>query len=80
MYVLATYKDEEDQIKNKVCMVKILYIYILDAQGQLLHGGKWPKFTPTEAAMLLHWYLQEWGRSNCKNREVNFNISPIVSL
>ena len=35
MYVLATYKNEDDQMKNEVARVIILYSYIWDAQGQL---------------------------------------------
>ena len=37
MYVLATYKDEENQMKNEGAkVVTTLYsCYILDAQGQL---------------------------------------------
>ena len=33
MYVLATYKNEEDQIKIEA--VTTFYIYVLYAQGQL---------------------------------------------
>ena len=35
MYVLVTYKDEENQMKNGVRVVTTLYSYIFDAQGQL---------------------------------------------
>ena len=36
MYVLVTYKNEERQIKNECArVVKPLYSYILDTQGQL---------------------------------------------
>ena len=36
MYVLATYKNEENQMKNEgTRVVTTLYSYILDAQGQL---------------------------------------------
>ena len=36
MYVLATYKDEENQMKNEGArVVTTLYSYVLDAQGQL---------------------------------------------
>ena len=36
MYVLVTYKDEENQMKNEGARVATtLYSYILDAQGQL---------------------------------------------
>ena len=36
MYVLVTYKDEEDQMKNEGArVVTTLYSNILDAQGQL---------------------------------------------
>ena len=36
MYVLVTYKDEENQMKNEGArVVTTLYSYILDAQGQL---------------------------------------------
>ena len=36
MYVLATYRDEEKQMKNEGAgVVTTLYSYILDAQGQL---------------------------------------------
>ena len=35
MYVLVTYRDEENQMKNEGArVVKTLYSYILDAQGQ----------------------------------------------
>ena len=36
MYVLVTYKDEENQMKNEGArVVTTLYSYILDTQGQL---------------------------------------------
>ena len=36
MYVLVTYKDKENQMKNEGArVVTILYSYILDAQGKL---------------------------------------------
>ena len=35
MYVLVTYKNEDDQMKNEGYRVITLYSYILDAQGQL---------------------------------------------
>ena len=36
MYVLVTYRDEENQMKNEGArVVATLYSYILDAQGQL---------------------------------------------
>ena len=36
MYVLVTYRDEENQMKNEGVRVgTTLYSYILDAQGQL---------------------------------------------
>ena len=36
MYVLVTYRDEENQMKNEGArVVTTLYSYILDAQGQL---------------------------------------------
>ena len=36
MYVLVTYKDEENQMKNEGAgVVTTLNSYILDAQGQL---------------------------------------------
>ena len=36
MYVLVTYKDEENQMKNEGARADTtLNIYILDAQGQL---------------------------------------------
>ena len=36
MYVLVTYRDEENQMKNEGArVVTTLYCYILDAQGQL---------------------------------------------
>ena len=36
MYVLVTYRDEENQMKNEGAIeVTTLYSYILDAQGQL---------------------------------------------
>ena len=36
MYVLVTYKNEEDQMKNeRARVVKTLNSYTLDAQGQL---------------------------------------------
>ena len=36
MYVLVTYRDEENQMKNEGNrVVTTLYSYILDAQGQL---------------------------------------------
>ena len=37
MYVLVTYKDEENLLKNEgTRVVTTLYIYILDDQGQLI--------------------------------------------
>ena len=35
MYVLVTYKIEDDHMKNEGARVIILYSYILDGQGQL---------------------------------------------
>ena len=36
MYVLVTYRDEENQMKNEGArVVTTLYSYILDVQGQL---------------------------------------------
>ena len=36
MYVLVTYRDEDNQLKNEGArVVTTLYSYILDAQGQL---------------------------------------------
>ena len=36
LYVLVTYKDEENQMKNEGArVITTLYSYILDAQGQL---------------------------------------------
>ena len=36
MYVLVTYKDEENQLKKEGArVVTTLYSYIIDAQGQL---------------------------------------------
>ena len=36
MYVLVTYKDEENQMKNEDArVVTTLYSYIFDAQGKL---------------------------------------------
>ena len=36
MYVLVTYRDEENQMKNEGAIeVTTLYSYVLDAQGQL---------------------------------------------
>ena len=36
MYLLVTYRDEENQMKNEGArVVTTLYSYILDAQGQL---------------------------------------------
>ena len=34
MYVLVTYRDEENKMKNEGARVVTLYSYILDAQGQ----------------------------------------------
>ena len=37
MYVLVTYKDEKNQMKNEGArVVTTLYSYILDAHGQLI--------------------------------------------
>ena len=37
MFVLVTYRDKENQMKNEGArVVTTLYSYILDAQGQLL--------------------------------------------
>ena len=42
MYVLVTYKDEENQIKNEGArVVTTLYSYILDSQRQLTVAGGW---------------------------------------
>ena len=35
MYVLVTYKHEENQMKKGAKVVTTFYSYILDAQGQL---------------------------------------------
>ena len=41
MYVLVTYRDEENQMKNEGArVVTTLYSYILDAQGQLTVAGE----------------------------------------
>ena len=61
MYVLVTYRDEENQMKNEGArVVTTLYSFILDAQGQLtlwlvdVGGGKsnsfkllWKSLLPT---------------------------------
>ena len=40
MYVLVTFKNEDDQMKNEGArLVTTLYSYILDAQGQLIVVG-----------------------------------------
>ena len=37
MYVLVTYRDKENQMKNEAArVITTLYSYILDAQGQLI--------------------------------------------
>ena len=37
MYILATYKNEEGQMKNKCARVdKTLYSYVFETQGQQL--------------------------------------------
>ena len=42
MYVLVTYRDEENQMKNEGArVVTTLYSSILDAQGQLTLAGGW---------------------------------------
>ena len=42
MYVLVTYKNGEDQMKNEGAIVDTtLYSYILEAQGQLAGGLVW---------------------------------------
>ena len=35
MYVLVTYNNEDDKMKNEGAKVITLYSYILDAKGQL---------------------------------------------
>ena len=34
MYLLVTYKNEDEQMKNEGAKVITLYCYILDVQGQ----------------------------------------------
>ena len=56
MYVLVTYKNETDQMKNEwTRMVKTLESYILDTQGQLtiVAGQVWPKIKLIKAGQIL---------------------------
>ena len=52
--VLVTYKNEEFQMKNEqASMVKTLYSYILDTQGQLTGGQVWLKIKLIQAFMVV---------------------------
>ena len=69
MYVLVTFKDKENQMKNEGSrVVTTLYSYILDAKGQLTNsvagGWVWPKikFIQTFMGVLV----------TCKNEEDPF--------
>ena len=67
MYVLVTYKNEDDQMKNEgTRVVTTLYSYILDGQGQLtVVGGRvWPKIKLIQAFMVV--------LVTCKNEEDPF--------
>ena len=77
MYVLITYKDEKNQMKNKSGrVVTTLYSYILDAQGHLtvVGGQVWREIKLIQAFMDV----------TCKNEEDPFKNEgatvPIVSL
>ena len=64
MYVLVTYKDEDNQMKNEGSrVVTTLYSYILDAQGQLTVAGGWvwPKIKLIQTFMVV--------LVTCKNEE-----------
>ena len=67
MYVLVTYKKEEDHMKNeRTRVVKTLYRYILDAQGQLTlywWSGVAEKNQTHSIFYGCPCFLQEWGRS-----------------
>ena len=67
MYVLVTYKNEDDQMKNEGArVVSTLYSYILDGQGQLtVVGGRvWLKIKLIQAFMVV--------LITCKNEEDPF--------
>ena len=60
MYVLVTYKDEENQMKNEGArVVTTLYSYILDSQGQLTlyQASKYLKIGTCRASQKLLAYM-----------------------
>ena len=53
MYVLVTYKNEDDQMKNEGARVITLYSYNLDAEGQLVGGWLEQKIKRIPAFMVV---------------------------
>ena len=67
MYVMVTYKNEDDQMKNEgAIVVTTLYSYILDGQGQftVVGGRGWLKIKLIQAFMVV--------LVTCKNEEDPF--------
>ena len=85
MYVLVTYRDEDNQMKNEGArVVTTLYSYILDAQGQLTlqlvdgRGGQTPSNSYGSPCYLqmrkIHSKVKvlEWSQqiSHCKSMQI----------
>ena len=89
MYVLVTYRDEENQMKNEGArVVTTLYSFILDAQGQLTLwladgcGGKsnsfkllWKSLLPTNEEIHSKMKVLEWSQqfSHCKSMQIFYD-------
>ena len=89
MYVLVTYRDEENQMKNEGArVVTTLYSFILDAQGQLTLllvdgcGGKlnsfkllWKSLLPTNEEIHSKLKVLEWSQqiSHCKSMQIFYD-------
>ena len=89
MYVLVTYRDEKDQMKNEGArVVTTLYSFILDAQGQLTLqlvdgcSGKsnsfnllWKSFLPTNEEIFSKLKVLKWSQqiSHCKSMQIFYD-------
>ena len=89
MYILVTYRDEENQMKNEVArVVTTLYSFILDAQGQLTLwlvdgcGGKsnsfkflWKSSLPTNEEIHSKMKVLDWSQqiSHCKSMQIFYD-------
>ena len=81
-YVLVTYKDEENQIKNEGArVVTTLYSFILDAPGQLTldvaeNQTLWVSLLPAGMRKIhLKMKMLEWSQqiSDCKSMQIFYD-------